>query len=171
MTLHQMESAIAGSDQVRTVFGRYPAAVGALCAMVDGEPVGLVATSLAVGISYEPVLITFSCRKESATWPMLRQAPRIGVSVLGDGQGEICRRIAGPVGRRFSDVEIQTSADGAVFLLEATSWLDCRITAEVDAGDHTLVVLEVLEVGHDRNIAPLVFHDGEFHTLRGLASV
>ncbi|ODU06709.1 MAG: hypothetical protein ABS81_04210 [Pseudonocardia sp. SCN 72-86] len=151
---------------MRTVFSRYAAAVGALCAMVDGAPVGLVATSLAVGISYDPPLITFSCRKESATWPVLRAAPRIGVSVLGQGQGAICRRIAGPAAQRFGGFPMHETPEGALFLKYAMSWLDCRISAEVEAGDHVIVVLEVVEVGHDRATAPLIFLDGRFHSLR-----
>lgn len=164
--VHMLAPATPGSQQVRTVFGRYAAAVGALCAVVDGEPVGLVATSLAVGISYDPPMITFSCRKESATWPVLRRASRIGVSVLGHGQDQVCRQIAGPAGGRFAGVELHETVDGAVFLRDAMSWMDCRISAEIEAGDHIIVVLELLEVGHDQSTAPLIFLSGRFHSVR-----
>lgn len=164
--VHVLMPAIPGSHQMRTVFSRYPAAVGALCAVVDGKPVGLVATSMAMGVSYDPPMITFSCRRESATWPVLRGAPRIGVSVLGQGQAEACLQIAGPAAMRFRGLGKYETDGGALFLKFAMTWLECRIVAEVEAGDHVLVVLEVLEVGHDRATTPLIFHDGAFSVLR-----
>jgi flavin reductase (DIM6/NTAB) family NADH-FMN oxidoreductase RutF len=164
--VHVLMPATPGSRQVRTVFSRYPAAVAALCAVVEGNPVGLVATSMAMGVSYDPPMITFSCRRESATWPVLRAAPRIGVSVLGQGQAEACTQIAGPAAMRFRGLGKYETERGALFLKFAMTWLECRIAAEVEAGDHVLVVLEVLAVGHDRATTPLIFHDGAFSALR-----
>jgi flavin reductase (DIM6/NTAB) family NADH-FMN oxidoreductase RutF len=162
--------AVAGSPQVRTVFGRYAASVGAICALIDGTPVGLVATSLAVGASYDPPMVTFSCRKESRTWPVLRSAPRIGVSVLGEGQAAACAQIAGPATARFRGIDLHGTAEGALFVRNAMTWLDCRIAAEVEVGDHVVVVLELVEAGHDRATNPLIFLDGEFPTLRRAAA-
>jgi flavin reductase (DIM6/NTAB) family NADH-FMN oxidoreductase RutF len=128
--------------------------------------VGLVATSLAVGVSYDPPMVTFSCRRESTTWPVLRTAPRIGVSVLGQGQAVACAQIAGPQASRFRGLGLYETAEGALFIKYAMTWLDCQISAEVEVGDHLVVVLELVEVGHDRATEPLVFLDGEFPTLR-----
>lgn len=147
------------------MFGRYAASVGALCAVVDGQPVGLVATSLAVGISYDPPMITFSIRKESGTWPLLRRAPRIGVSVLSDSQASACWQIAGPADTRFNGFDLHETDEGALFLLDAMSWFDCKVIAEVEAGDHVVVLLELIEVGHDQETAPLIFLDGKFRAL------
>lgn len=164
--VHLLAPAEPGSHQVRTVFGRHATAVGALCAVIDGTPVGLVATSLTVGASYDPPMVTFSARRESATWPVLRAAPRIGVSVLGQGQASACTQIAGPSTGRFRGLGLHETADGALFIKNAMTWLDCRISTEVEVGDHHLVVLEVLAVGHDRATEPLILIDGEFPTLR-----
>lgn len=165
MGVHLLSPATAYSNQVRTVFSRYPASVGALCAVIDSEPVGIVATSLAVGISYAPPMITFSVRKKSTTWPKLRSASRIGVSVLGETQDSLCRQIAGPSEKRFANCELHETAHGSLFVKESMSWLDCRIAGEVEVGDHYVVILELIEVGHDHQTAPLVFHDGKFHSL------
>lgn len=167
---HALAPAVAGSAEVRTVFGRYAASVGALCAVIDGEPVGIVATSLAVGISYDPPMVTFSIRKESSTWPQLRRAPRIGVSVLGAGQATACWQIAGPAKGRFDGFELHETPEGALFLHDAMSWFDCKVIDEVEAGDHLVVILELLEVGHDRATAPLIFLDGKFHALADAAA-
>lgn len=164
--VHVLAPAVPGSHPVRAVFSRYPTGVGSLCAVIDGTPIGLVATSLAVGVSYDPPMISFSCRKESTTWPVLRRAPRIGVSVLGQGQAAACAQIAGPAAGRFRDLGLYETQEGALFLEDAMTWLDCRIAAEVEVGDHVVVLLELVEVGHDRATEPLVLLDGEFSALR-----
>jgi flavin reductase (DIM6/NTAB) family NADH-FMN oxidoreductase RutF len=164
--VHALSPAAVNSHAVRTVFSRYPASVGALCAVVDGRPVGLIATSLAVGISYEPPMVAFSVRKKSTTWPKLKSSARIGVSVLSDSQGRLCRQIAGPAAERFVDCQTHETSHGSLFLHEAMTWLDCKIAGEVEVGDHVIILLELLEVGHDHQTAPLVFHGGRFHSLR-----
>lgn len=168
--VHALAPAVPGSAEVRTAFSRYAASVGAVCAIVDGLPVGIVATSLAVGISYDPPMITFSIRKESSTWPTLRKAPRVGVSVLSDRQAAACWQIAGRAADRFNGFDLEETPEGALFLHDAMTWFDCRVIDQVEAGDHVVVILELVEVGHDRASAPLIFLDGKFHALAESAS-
>jgi flavin reductase (DIM6/NTAB) family NADH-FMN oxidoreductase RutF len=160
-----MLPASPGSAQVRAVFGGFPAAVGALCALVDGQPQGLVATSMTVGVSYDPPMVLFAVRNDSTTWPRLRSARRIGISVLGEDQGAVCRQIAAK-GDRFAGLRTVTTPEGALFVGGAISWLDCSVASEVLAGDHAVVILRVLAVGHDEQVAPLVFHRSGFPVLR-----
>jgi flavin reductase (DIM6/NTAB) family NADH-FMN oxidoreductase RutF len=154
------------SDQIRSVFNGFPAAVGALCAVVDGEPRGLVATSMTVGVSYDPPMVLFSVSKTSSTWPSLRRARRIGISVLGEEQGGLCRQLASKGGDRFKDVDTLAGNGGALFVGGAISWLECSIEQEVPAGDHAVVLLQVHAVGHAEQTSPLVFHRSSFPLLR-----
>jgi flavin reductase (DIM6/NTAB) family NADH-FMN oxidoreductase RutF len=163
--LGTMLPADPGSAQVRAVFNGFPAAVGALAALVDGQPHGLVATSMTVGVSYDPPMVLFSVRNDSTTWPRLRRARRIGISVLGEDQGAVCQQIASK-GDRFAGVDTLTSPDGALFIGGAISWLGCSVESEVPAGDHAVVILRVHEVGHAEHTRPLVFHRSRFPVLR-----
>ena len=155
-----------GSDQMRAVFDGFPAAVVALCAADDDGAHGLVATSVSVGVSYDPPMVLFSVRKESTTWPVLRDFPRLGLSVLGEGQEALCRQLSG-AGDRFHGVSTKVVPGGALFIDEAMSWLDCSIESETPAGDH-LVVLRVHAVGHAHETAPLIFHRSAFPVLRNI---
>jgi flavin reductase (DIM6/NTAB) family NADH-FMN oxidoreductase RutF len=161
-----MLPAEANSAQVRAVFDGFPAAVGALCALVDGIPQGLVATSMTVGVSYDPPMVLFSIRNASSTWPALRRAARIGISVLGEAQGPLCRQLASKAADRFAGIDATGTPDGALFIPGAVSWLDCSIVNEVPAGDHTVVLLQVHAVGHATEASPLVFHRSRFPTLQ-----
>ena len=112
----------------------------------------------------------------SKTWPTLRRARHLGVTVLAEHHGALCRRLAGPVEQRFLDVEITVSAKDAVTLDDGLARFECSVHAEVAAGDHTLVLLALHavddpagEAGLDRTDptgaappSPLVFHRSVF---------
>ncbi|GAA3706648.1 flavin reductase family protein [Zhihengliuella alba] len=151
---------------LRQAFARHPSGLAALCAVVDGEPQGIVASSFTVGVSLDPPLVLFAVQKSSRTWPRIRAAQRIGVSVLGATHRDVCRQIAARDGDRFAGVRFESSDAGALFLHEAALWLDCSIDQEVDAGDHAVVILRVhRHAAHEGLHQPLVFHDSDFATL------
>lgn len=154
-----------GSEGIRAVFNSFPAAVVAVCTVDDAGAHGLVATSVSVGVSYDPPMVLFSVRRESSTWPVLRASAKLGLSVLGEEQGTLCRQLAG-AGDRFDGVATTASDGGALFIREAMSWLDCTIESEAPAGDHVVVVLRVHAVGHAHDTEPLVFHRSAFPVLR-----
>jgi flavin reductase (DIM6/NTAB) family NADH-FMN oxidoreductase RutF len=161
-----MAPAVANSNEVRTVFNGFPAAVGALCALVDGQPQGMVATSLAVGVSYNPPMVSFSVRNDSSTWPILQGASRIGISVLAEGQGPACRQLASKDADRFAGLDVTATDEGALFISGAITWMDCEIAGELPAGDHTVGTFLVHEVGHTSAAHPLLFHNGRFPRMR-----
>ena len=90
---------------LRKVFAQHPSGVAALCTVLDGEKTGLVASSFTVGVSLEPALVMFAVQKTSNTWPKLRTADRIGVSVLSERNDGVCGQIASKHGDRFAGVE------------------------------------------------------------------
>ena len=149
------------AKRLREAFGVFPSGVVAVAAEVDGELVGLAASSF-TSVSLEPPLVSFSIANTSRTWPTLRRAERLGLTILADHHGDVCRRLAGPVDHRFDDVPVTATEDGAVTLDEGLARFDCSIHREVEAGDHTIVILELHAVDHTDTSLPLVFHRSGF---------
>ncbi|WP_445256851.1 flavin reductase family protein [Nocardioides aurantiacus] len=156
--------------RLREAFGVFPSGVVAVAATVAGDPVGLAASSF-TSVSLDPALVSFSVANSSRTWPTLRRADHLGVTVLADHHGAACRRLAGPVEQRFTDLAWTAHADGAVTLDDGLARFDCTIHREVEAGDHTLVLLRLHRYDHDRagtahpaheQAGPLVFHRSGF---------
>jgi flavin reductase (DIM6/NTAB) family NADH-FMN oxidoreductase RutF len=150
--------------ELRRVFGAFPTGVTALAALVDGRPAGLAASSF-TSVSLDPPIASVCVARTSTTWPTLRTRDRIGVSVLGESQGEVCRAMAAPGGERFRSVGWRATPDGAVVLDGSRAWFECAVVDEIEAGDHSIVLLDVHEIGVDLTIAPLVFCGSEFHRL------
>lgn len=166
--MRQLLPAAAHSQPVRDLFNSVPTAVTALCAVVEDVPRGLVATSLSVGVSFEPPMVAFSVLSSSRTWPHLRAARRIGASVLSVQQARACRQISSKRGDRFAGLEVATTADQALFIGGATSWMDCSIAGVTVAGDHELVLLRIHRVHSSADAEPLIFHRADFHRLEAL---
>lgn len=152
---------------LRRAYGAFPSGVTAVCAIRDGVPVGMAASSF-VSVSMDPPLVSVSVQHTSTTWPVLAEAPRLGLSVLGSGHGEVCTRLASKDGDRFAGTDHTISDDGAVLIDAAAAWLSCSVHDVVVAGDHDLVLLLVHELEVHEGVAPLVFHASQFRGLTGL---
>lgn len=157
-------------QRLREAFGAFPSGVVAVAAEVDGALVGLAASSF-TSVSLEPALVSISVANSSQTWPTLRQAGHLGVSILADHHGEVCRRLAGPLEHRFDGLAVTTTPEGAVLLDDGLARFDCTVHREVEAGDHTIVLLELHGVEHPApdgaSSSPLVFHRSGFGRLAG----
>jgi flavin reductase (DIM6/NTAB) family NADH-FMN oxidoreductase RutF len=150
---------------LRDAFGVFPSGVVAVAAVVDGSPVGLAASSF-TSVSLEPPLVSFSIARTSQTWPVLSRASHVGVTVLAESHGAVCRQLAGPVGTRFDGIAISVADNGALTLDEGLAQFDCTIHRQVEAGDHLIVLLALHAVEHSDG-QPLVFHRSAFGRLVG----
>jgi flavin reductase (DIM6/NTAB) family NADH-FMN oxidoreductase RutF len=149
---------------LRNAFGCFPSGVTAICAMIDGEPVGMAASSF-VSVSLDPPLVLVCIQNSSATWKKLKNAPRIGVSVLSEEQDRACSQLAAKSGDRFDRLEWFATEGGAVLLEGAAVSLDCAAVEEIAAGDHQLVLLRIEALTFQPTVNPLVFHGSRFRKL------
>jgi len=140
----------------------------AVAARVGDELVGLAASSF-TSVSLEPALVSFSVANSSKTWPTLRQASHLGLTVLADHHDDVCRQLAGPVESRFDGLDVVTTEQGAITLKDGLARFDCTIFREVVAGDHTVVLLRLHAVDHADTSLPLIFHRSAFGRLEASA--
>jgi len=116
--------------------------------------------------SLRPPLVVVGVRREARLHAAIERSAGYGVSILPARLEREARRFAGlPAGAR--DEEPGFSERGGAPILEgALAWLAARLTAAHPAGDHTLFVGEVLELGAaDGDAAPLAFFRSAFTRL------
>jgi flavin reductase (DIM6/NTAB) family NADH-FMN oxidoreductase RutF len=152
------------STDLRRVFGAYPTGVTAVAALTGGVPAGITANSF-TSVSLEPPIVSICVAHTSTTWPSLRRAARLGISVLGAHQERHGRALSQRRGDRFDSVRWRATPDGAVLLDGASAWLDCSIEREIRVGDHDLILLRVHALDADAAVPPLVFHASQFRRL------
>jgi flavin reductase (DIM6/NTAB) family NADH-FMN oxidoreductase RutF len=151
-------------ENLRHAYGMFPSGVTAVCARIGSAPVGLAASSF-TSVSIDPPLVSVCVAHTSTTWPTLRTAPVLGISVLAAEHGQIARALAAKTGDRFADITYETADDGAVLVHGATLWLTCVIENEVPAGDHDIIVLRVTSLRPYPDVAPMIFHASKFGSI------
>jgi flavin reductase (DIM6/NTAB) family NADH-FMN oxidoreductase RutF len=149
---------------LRRVYGAYPTGVAVVAGLVGGRPAGIAASSF-VPVSLDPPLVSVCVAHTSTTWPLLRESPRIGISVLGAHQEHVGRRLGARTGDRFAGVAWRSTADGSVLVEGASAWFDCTIEQQVRSGDHDIVVFRVHDLDASADVPPLVFHASTFRRL------
>lgn len=155
---------VPSPTQLRRAFSCFPSGVTALCALIDGLPVGMAASSF-TSVSLDPALVSVCLARSSATWQVLRAADRVGVSVLSEAHAEASRRLSAREGDRFAGLRWEATDDGAIFVGGSAACMDCTVDAEVPAGDHLIALLRIHGVRSDPAITPLVFHGSVFRRL------
>ncbi|MBI4497323.1 MAG: flavin reductase [Chloroflexi bacterium] len=112
-------------------------------------------------VSLEPPLVLVCLDRLSLSHDYVRESGVYGVSILGRGQMFLADRFSGQaplVSPRFEGVPYRTAATGVPLLGQALAWLDCRVAAEYDGGDHTIFLGQVEAAGVGAADAPLVFY-------------
>jgi len=149
---------------LRQAFGCFPSGVTAFCGLLDGVAEGMAASSF-TSVSLDPPLVSVCVANTSTTWPKLARLERLGLSVLADDHAPIAKALAAKNGDRFESVDWMATESGAVFVHGATLWLECSPYQRVEAGDHEIVVLQIVALAMYPDIAPMVFHRSNFREL------
>ena len=161
-----MSSTDLNPAALREAFGYFPSGVIAIAAEVDGNLVGLAASTF-VPVSLDPPLVSFCVQNSSTTWPKLKNLPVLGISLLGESHDAAARSLAAKTGDRFAGLETKSTDRGAVFIHGTSVWLESAIEDLVPAGDHTIVVLRVHDITVHEDVPPIVFHRSTFRRLDG----
>jgi flavin reductase (DIM6/NTAB) family NADH-FMN oxidoreductase RutF len=165
MSMPAIQPTASDPALVRRVFSHFPSGVSVIAVEVGGRKHALVASSFMVGVSLEPCLVAVAVQKSSESWPELREADRLGVSIFARGQGGLIRQLGGKDReRRFADVSHGVADSGAVFIDDAALWFECSLFAVHEAGDHWMVLLQVHRIGA-AEAEPLVWHGSRFRDL------
>ena len=135
-----------GPAELRRVFGAFPTGVTSVAALAEGRPVGLSANSF-TSVSLDPAIVLVCIAATSRSWPRLRLAPRLGISVLGAHQEHVSRQLAATATDRFARLSWRATADGAVLIDGASAWLDCSVYDEVAAGVIPIYFVGMIGIG------------------------
>lgn len=157
--------------EFRAAMGRFCSGVVIVTGLQDEQPVGFTAQSF-VSLSLEPPLVAVCPAKSGVSWPRIRDGGHFGINVLSTAQRELCSRFARSGGTRFAGVDWEPGLTGSPRLPGVLGFVDCRLEAEHEAGDHTIAIGRVIDlrVGTDDH-SPLLFYRGSYGGYRGLPAL
>jgi 3-hydroxy-9,10-secoandrosta-1,3,5(10)-triene-9,17-dione monooxygenase reductase component len=146
--------------EFRAVLGHFASGVVVVTGLHAGRPMGFTCQSF-FSLSLDPPLIALAPGKSSTSWPGVAEADSFCANVLADDQEALARTFANSGGNKFAGVGWAPASGGPPHLYGCVAWIDCVVQEVHDAGDHHLVIAQVvgLETGSGR---PLIFYRGGF---------
>ena len=128
---------------------------------MDGDPVGFTCQAFAA-LSLEPPLVLLAPAKSSTSWPRIAQAGAFCVNILAAHQGGLARTFSVSGADKFAGVEWRPGpVTSSPVLPDALAWVECRLEAIYDSGDHELVTGRVLALDVTER-EPLLYFRGGF---------
>jgi flavin reductase (DIM6/NTAB) family NADH-FMN oxidoreductase RutF len=131
----------------------------------EGGAHGMTASSF-TSVSLDPPLVLVCVDHKASVMIHLRRAEHVGINILSEEQGELSTRFARRGENRFADIEWMAGHHGVPLIPGVLASFECGIDRLVDAGDHAIVIAEVLRAEH-RDGRPLVYFGSAYHKLDG----
>lgn len=115
----------------------------------DGDKTNAFTATWVMQVSFSPVLLAISINPEHYSYQLLKRGSVCSVNVLSRKQMQLATHFGKPGGVDKMCVGNWTVAmTGAPILQESIAYFDCKMCDEIVAGDHQLVVCQVLEARH-----------------------
>lgn len=133
------------SKALRNAFGSYMTGVTVITAMTDdGKPVGFTANSF-TSVSLEPPLLLVCPAKSLSSFDVFANCENFAVNILSEDQQNISNIFAGSKDDRFSQIDWHKDEQGNPIIDGALTHFSCRTERNLEAGDHHLLVGQVLD--------------------------
>lgn len=152
-------------EYFKAALGRFPTGVAVIttAAPENGEPIGLTVSSFN-SVSLNPPLVLWSLAKTASTLPHFMHNDQHVIHILSAQQLHLAKQFAyGPQPQRFRGQTVTRAPGGALMLSDAhcAAWFECRTVARHEAGDHIVLINQVLHCER-QFLQPLVYHAGDF---------
>ncbi len=152
------------STLFRRVCGRFPTGVTVITVRdAEGHPHGVTISSFS-SLSLDPRLVMVCLDLRSGVLGHFLESTHFAINILAEHQEEHSRRFASISESRFHGVDWREAESGVPLLDGSLAQLECRTTRWFEAGDHVVLIGEVLRAGY-REGKPLVYFASNYGTL------
>jgi len=153
------------SADFRRVVGAFATGVTVITSRGEEHAHGLTANAFS-SLSLDPPLVLVCVNSGTTGAATIEQNGAFAVNILGAHQEPLSRYFASrdrPRGAAaFDEIPHAGAVTGSPVLEGSAAFLDCRLAASHEAGDHVIFIGDVLAVGVDPSIEPLLFHGGGY---------
>jgi len=130
---------------LRNAFGSYMTGVTVITAISDdGTPVGFTANSF-TSVSLNPPLLLVCPAKSLSSFDVFANCESFVVNILSEDQQNISNIFAGSKDDRFSQIAWHKDEQGNPVIDGALTHFSCKTDRNLEAGDHHLLVGEVVD--------------------------
>lgn len=155
------------SQSFRATLAQWASGVTVVTTVANGEKVGITASSFS-SLSLEPPRVLICVAKRLYTHRAIEQSRIFGVNILSAEQQEWGMRFAGLVPEledRFAGIDYFTAQTGSPLLPDVLGWLDCRLSAVYDGGDHSIFVGDVVAANAVEAGEPILYYNRQWRRM------
>ena len=153
----------------RDALGLFPTGVAVATTQgEDGTPIGITVNSFS-SVSLRPPLVSVSVGRSLHSFGAFAAAPGFAVNLLKSTQAGLSARFSKAGGDKWQGVPHRLSAHGGVLLEEALAGFDCRVFQRIEAGDHMILIGEVMSLAAEHEEIPLLYFRSGYRDLAGIA--
>jgi flavin reductase (DIM6/NTAB) family NADH-FMN oxidoreductase RutF len=145
---------------MRRTMGRFATGVAVVTTSVGGTPHGMTVNSL-TSVSLDPPLLLVCLTSGARSTEAIVESGRFAVNILSARQEHIALRFARRGADHFADLEVMHGRHRVPVVPDAFAHLECEVERHFVAGDHLVVIGQVLTVC-ERDGEPLGFFGGKF---------
>jgi flavin reductase (DIM6/NTAB) family NADH-FMN oxidoreductase RutF len=165
----QTTPGISGQE-FRAALGAFATGVTVITTRGEDHAYGMTANAFS-SVSLDPPLVLVCTRTLSDGCELILRNGIFAVNILAAHQEPVSRYFSNkdrPRGRdSFRDVAHRTATSGSPIIDGVAAFLDCRLHAAHEVGDHHVLVGEVVELSVAPDAQPLLFHGGSYRLLHG----
>ncbi len=144
--------------KLRQVAGCFPTGVTVVsCTNSRGDIQGMTASSF-LSVSLSPPLVLFSVMNENQLAALLKVDMPVGISILSEDMEAISNHFAKI--KSSDQIPAFSMKANAPVLEEAQGWYATKVSQLIPAGDHVLVLCEVIDLDAKPTEKPLVYFQG-----------
>ncbi|MEO1581015.1 MAG: flavin reductase family protein [Pseudomonadota bacterium] len=147
----------------RCALGQFPTGVCIVSSpgCVEHPAPFAITVSSFVSVSLEPRLISWCIQHGSSSYSLWMASQNFSVSVLAADQAALCEHYARKGRHAIADDDrFQTTLAGNPAVRDACATFDARNVATHEAGDHTIIVAEVVDFDAAPDRPALIYHQG-----------
>ncbi len=121
----------------------------------DGERRNGMTLNLCTQVAFEPKLMGVAVEQEAFTHELISAGGVFSVNVLDREDRAVVRKFTKPVevdveARTLNGFPFHDGRTGAPILDQAVAYLDCELRQEVEVGNHTLFIGEIVDAGFQK---------------------
>jgi flavin reductase (DIM6/NTAB) family NADH-FMN oxidoreductase RutF len=150
-------------DAFRAVLGRFASGVTVVTVRdPKGHDQGMTVSAFS-SVSLSPPLVMICIGLDASLHPVMEHCDYFGVNILSAAQEALSRRFAAHL-NRFDGIGFERGESGVALIEGSLAFLECKVMTRHPAGDHTIVIGEVENVGN-RDDRPLLYYRGGYAQL------
>lgn len=154
--------------ELRRVLGHFTTGVTVVTSRLGKETRGITVNSF-TSVSLVPPIVLICIDQHARSYEFLPRAGVFAVNILSESQGDIsdyfARRLAPNPDDELAEIPHHEGITHCPLIDGSIAYLECRIIAKQDVGDHGVFFAEVISATTAENAPPLLFFRGGYPRL------